>query len=484
MTSQESDQWGNFQNLFMDLAREEQGRADVITNGSALRRVDKLLRAACTYNEHPEGWERGKPEQGLICLLETPKHGVWNYTNDGISENFFERVRLCVATAGRALPDYPHGADPEDFWLHRLYLSLLKCNSDSLFCATEEGGTILSVTVASATFCARLGREALVSAEPITLTESVRAGINQANNHNQTPAIEIDRAIVSWKRLLGIDDGSVRHDLHEWIPRTHIDLIERQVWANFFDEARLPRPVEVEWESVLSNKTPPHEEMDLALTITLTREYAKAIGRALSKVADLYTTAAISRLLDMTNALHEAFWRECLEFASGLAQWDVFGTWVDKVTRIKWTEPLTPEGRIDQGKLDATLARRRKCFQQRIGMYSTEWLNAADGAIHLRLTASVSTSSYAQNNGKTAQAVGRKTNTLHKRDPEVAKRTALVGSNPGTSAQDMCEIFDRESVPLPRKWQEAGLKTWRQAYRDASYHSKIDTLISKDRAKD
>ena len=33
----------------------------------------------------------------------------------------------------------------------------------------------------------------------------------------------------------------------------------------------------------------------------------------------------------------------------------------------------------------------------------------------------------------------------------MAKRTALVGTNPGASAQEMCDIFDRASVPLPKK---------------------------------
>ncbi len=153
--------WRGFENRFMALAREEQGRTDVITKGETLRRIERVLRASCTYKEHPEGWERGKPDQGLVCLLETPPHGVWNYCSDGISENFRERVRLCVAEAGRALPGYPQGADAEDFWLHRLYLDLLKNNSDLLFCASNEGGMILSVCVASATFCARLERQAL-----------------------------------------------------------------------------------------------------------------------------------------------------------------------------------------------------------------------------------------------------------------------------------------------------------------------------------
>src|SRR5579864_6292661 len=164
-----ADSWHDFHSSFMALAHEEQGRADVITKGETLRRMDRVLRAYCNYEKHPEGWERGKPGQGMICLFDTPPHGVWSYS-DGISENFLERVRLCIAEAGWALPDFAEGVAPEDFWLHQLYLDSLKNNSDLLFCASKEGGTILSVCVASGTFCARLERQALSYAERGTKT--------------------------------------------------------------------------------------------------------------------------------------------------------------------------------------------------------------------------------------------------------------------------------------------------------------------------
>jgi hypothetical protein len=63
-----ADSWRGFENRFLALAREEQGRADVITKGEMLRRIDIVLRASCNYKEHPEGWERGKPGQALsVC---------------------------------------------------------------------------------------------------------------------------------------------------------------------------------------------------------------------------------------------------------------------------------------------------------------------------------------------------------------------------------------------------------------------------------
>jgi hypothetical protein len=91
---------------------------------------------------------------------------------------------------------------------------------------------------------------------------------------------------------------------------------------------------------------------------------------------------------------------------------------------------------------------------------------------------------------KTDQASSADLGTLRRRnaptpsrnsDPEVAKRRALVRSNPGLSASEMCEIFDRERVPPPSKYVMAGFKSWLQAYKDSNYKSKIQILVSKDR---
>lgn len=196
-----ADSWRDFGDRFMQLAREEQGRADVVTNGEALRNIDQVLRALCDYSKHPAGWERGKPEQGMICLLETPPHGLWNYDSDGVSENLRERIRLCVAEAGRAFSDYPKGADPEDFWLHRLYLDLLENGSDLLLAAHKEGGIIVSVCVASATFCLRLARQALEQSEPGTGVERLRTGANQAES-SLTPNENLRHAILNKKACI------------------------------------------------------------------------------------------------------------------------------------------------------------------------------------------------------------------------------------------------------------------------------------------
>jgi hypothetical protein len=91
----------------------------------------------------------------------------------------------------------------------------------------------------------------------------------------------------------------------------------------------------------------------------------------------------------------------------------------------------------------------------------------------------------AQNNTSLARTVGSKSTAASKVvDPELAKRRALVKNNPDATASELCEIFDRQRVPLPPKWQAAGVKSWAVGYRNAQYRSRLDVMISKDRRED
>src|SRR5262249_41679069 len=157
-------------------------------NGADLRLMPQVLKAYCDYTDYP-GWNNADEslyesaaamDQAAIEFdadihaiekrgFATPKTGRWQL-HGGVSEDFWERVRLCVAEAGRALPDYSKGTRTEVFWLHRLRLDLLENNSnlftaernfDQPAMASEKEGTIHSVCVTSATFCSRLKREAL-----------------------------------------------------------------------------------------------------------------------------------------------------------------------------------------------------------------------------------------------------------------------------------------------------------------------------------
>lgn len=76
-----------------------------------------------------------------------------------------------------------------------------------------------------------------------------------------------------------------------------------------------------------------------------------------------------------------------------------------------------------------------------------------------------------------------------KKDPEVAKRRAIVKGNPGVPNSEMCETFDRgdssrTALMPPVKWQDAGYRTWGEAYKDPGYRKKIDVIIAKDRKSD
>jgi hypothetical protein len=86
--------------------------------------------------------------------------GTWHISS-GPNEDFRASFETLATRTGVSLGS-PQGADPLEFWLHHLFLDLLKHKSDQLFAAKEnEGGIILRVCEASATYCARLEQQAL-----------------------------------------------------------------------------------------------------------------------------------------------------------------------------------------------------------------------------------------------------------------------------------------------------------------------------------
>jgi hypothetical protein len=66
-------------------------------------------------------------------------------------------------------------------------------------------------------------------------------------------------------------------------------------------------------------------------------------------------------------------------------------------------------------------------------------------------------------------------------DPDVARRRKLVGSSPGLSTLEICRLLDRKTVPLPHRWQNAGLKSWASTYQRVDYRRRVHVVISKDR---
>ena len=66
-------------------------------------------------------------------------------------------------------------------------------------------------------------------------------------------------------------------------------------------------------------------------------------------------------------------------------------------------------------------------------------------------------------------------------DEEVAKRRAIVRSNPNLSARELCELFDHRQVPVPRRWKDAGIEWWTKAYHQSRFRGRVQDLMSKDR---
>jgi hypothetical protein len=151
-TSAKPDIWHYFLDEFQALAREErEARA---------AQKDRLLRAYCSYEKHPEVvHEYGKPEHGPFCLLQVPECGLW-MLSDGLNENFRARFDGLASRAGLEL-GCSKGVQPLDYWLHKLWLDLRMRRSSYLFAASDEGGVIRYVCEASATFAARLEQESL-----------------------------------------------------------------------------------------------------------------------------------------------------------------------------------------------------------------------------------------------------------------------------------------------------------------------------------
>jgi hypothetical protein len=68
------------------------------------------------------------------------------------------------------------------------------------------------------------------------------------------------------------------------------------------------------------------------------------------------------------------------------------------------------------------------------------------------------------------------------KEPDVAKRRAIVAKYRGYTAAQLCEEFDEAHVPLP--WTKDALdaaESWASAYKKKELRNRIDKAISKDR---
>jgi len=130
-----SDLWRAFHDKFRALAEEELRRAPH-NDG------DRWLRAYVDYKDRTIG-----------C-------GQW-YLSEGVNESFHERFDVEATRAGIALGSTLSG-EAGDVWLHHVFSDLLEHKSKLLFAASKDGGIVVQICEASALYCARLEKQALV----------------------------------------------------------------------------------------------------------------------------------------------------------------------------------------------------------------------------------------------------------------------------------------------------------------------------------
>ena len=68
-------------------------------------------------------------------------------------------------------------------------------------------------------------------------------------------------------------------------------------------------------------------------------------------------------------------------------------------------------------------------------------------------------------------------------DEDVAKRRAIVSSNPSLSAKELCAKFDHHRIAVPKGWKDADIEWWMKAYRHRRFRVRVHNLISRDRAR-
>jgi hypothetical protein len=133
--TQPPDVWRSLHETFRGLAEEELSLAPHNTG-------DRWLRAYVDYKD-----------RSVMC-------GQW-HLSEGVNESFHERFEVEATRAGIALKSTMSG-EAGKVWLHHVFLDLLEHKSKLLFAASNDGGTVVRVCEASALYCARLEKQALV----------------------------------------------------------------------------------------------------------------------------------------------------------------------------------------------------------------------------------------------------------------------------------------------------------------------------------
>jgi hypothetical protein len=136
--TQTPDVWRSLHEIFRELAEEELRLAPRNTG-------DRWLRAYVDYKD-----------RRVAC-------GQW-HLSEGVNESFHGRFEVEATRAGIALRSTVSG-EAGDVWLHHVFLDLLEHKSKLLFAASKDGGTIVRACEASALYCARLEKQALIEGQ-------------------------------------------------------------------------------------------------------------------------------------------------------------------------------------------------------------------------------------------------------------------------------------------------------------------------------
>jgi hypothetical protein len=120
--------------------------------------------------------------------------------SEGVNEVFRERFLVEATRAGIALGSILKG-EASDIWIHHVFSYLLEHSSKLLFAASKEGGMILRACEASAIYCARLEKEALIAGMSSSTLNSpqaaaVRSATEQAAGQDLTPTTHANETLL------------------------------------------------------------------------------------------------------------------------------------------------------------------------------------------------------------------------------------------------------------------------------------------------
>lgn len=161
---------------------------------------------------------------------------MW-HVGGGINEGFHGRFEVEATRAGIALGSTLNG-EPGDIWLHCVFSDLVAHNSKLLFAPSEDGGVIVQVCEASAVYCVRLEKQALIErkktfsahatpvqgvTEPLTNHQAVTPIPNESGPTEQTLREAVIRKVENSQAytVLSIPEAALYFEvkprtIHRW----------------------------------------------------------------------------------------------------------------------------------------------------------------------------------------------------------------------------------------------------------------------------